>query len=244
MHEIIVVNIGNTHSELALATASGLDLHAIVATEDFADDPGSVPLLAARPTAKLFVACVVPEAAQALRSVFSDDRLMFLNAADVTGIEFLGFSADTLGADRVANAVGIVEVTNPPVVVLDCGTAITSEAVDRQRRFRGGVILPGRRMQRRALHDLTAQLPDVELTPRPFPALGTDTDASIRAGVDLGVLGAVERILTDSRRELGDAECPVFVTGGDAAFFLEHLSDVKPAPAHLTLLGLRRVAIG
>jgi type III pantothenate kinase len=128
-----------------------------------------------------------------------------------------------------------------PILVLDCGTAITTEALAAGNIFRGGAILPGRRLLRQALHDHTAQLPLVPLGDAAPPALGRNTREAILAGTDAAVLGAVRHLILASRGELGAPDCPVLAVGGDAAYFARHLPEVQAGPGDFTLRGLRTV---
>lgn len=233
---MLLLNIGNTNSQIARLDADGeLGKAAVVPT---AAMPGH-PLLAELDTCPGLAACVVPAVRETLRIRYPN--LHFLAVADLPFVDFSLVDPSTLGADRAANLAAAAEIGGP-CIVLDCGTAITTEALDGGNRFRGGAILPGRQLLRRALHDHTGQLPLVPLGDAPPPALGTDTAAAILAGTDAAAIGAVAHLLAASRRELGSPDCPVLAVGGDAAYFVRHLSDVAPGPADFTLRGLRAVA--
>ncbi|RYF49475.1 MAG: type III pantothenate kinase, partial [Cytophagaceae bacterium] len=70
----------------------------------------------------------------------------------------------TLGADRVAAAVGAVTLfPDQACLVLDLGTCLTADLVDQDAVFQGGLISPGLRMRFRAMHEQTARLPLVEV---------------------------------------------------------------------------------
>ncbi len=238
---MLVLNIGNTHTQVALVRDGRLGPVRCLPTDLLTTGGASCSCLAEHAGLPCLAACVVPAAARELeRSRFSP-KLRFLRADMVTELDFSGVDVSTLGADRVANAVAGLELTDPPFLVLDCGTAITSEVVDGSFRFRGGIIAPGRRLQRRALRDYTGQLPDVPLQHELPGPLGTKTVGAIVAGIDLGLLGLVERIVADTRRELGAPALTVLVAGGDAPYFLRHLSGLKATPQDFTLRGLARI---
>lgn len=67
----------------------------------------------------------------------------------------------TLGVDRALALVGAGDVWGWPVLVIDCGTALTFTAGVGQRLI-GGAILPGLRSQLRALQAHTDQLPTLD----------------------------------------------------------------------------------
>jgi pantothenate kinase type III len=67
------------------------------------------------------------------------------------------------------------------------------------------------------------------------------TEEGIRNGVNLTLLAAVERIIRDTRRQSGFAACRVWMTGGDASFYVDNLPRdlaVTKAPLPLTLYGI------
>ena len=82
----------------------------------------------------------------------------------------------TLGMDRVAAVVGARELCGGgPLVVVDAGSCITIDLLDDADCYRGGAILPGIAMRFKAMHEYTAALPLVTLTPaeREGEELGT-----------------------------------------------------------------------
>ena len=106
-----------------------------------------------------------------------------------------------------------------PAVIVDVGTAITVDLVDREGRFAGGAIGPGLGLAARALHEGTACLPLV--TPElPKRVAGLDTVEAIRSGVYRCCRGGVHSLVELLSREEGTAEVPVVVTGGDAELLL------------------------
>jgi type III pantothenate kinase len=231
----ILLNIGNTNCQICRLDDSG-DLGEIHTV------PTSVlpetPLLAELAVFPGLGACVVPGARALLSEQFPN--LRFLALADVPFVDFSLVDPSTLGADRLANLAAAADLGGPRIV-LDCGTAITTEVLDERCRFRGGAILPGRRLLRQALHDHTAQLPLVPLGDRAPSALGPNTSAAILAGTDAAVLGAVAHLLERSRREMGVPDCPVLAVGGDAPYFVRNLSGIAAGPPDFTLRGLRAV---
>jgi len=239
---IVLLDIGNTHCRQALAVGDDIREVSCIPTDAFLESQARVGLLAALPEAPAAVACVVPEARRVCRESFPTRKMFFLSADTVDRPDFSSVDTSTIGADRVANAVAAVHTAGTPVVVADAGTALTTEAVDAAGRFRGGAIAPGRALLRRALSAYTAQLPYVPPGSSLPPPLGTNTADAIRAGVDRGFLAAFRHLVEAARCAIGAPDCPVLVTGGDAAFCLEHLSNrmsgLRAAPPNFTLWGL------
>ena len=145
---------------------------------------------------------------------------------------------DRTGVDRllVVLAAARVKDADRPAVVVDCGSAITVNAVSAEGALLGGAILPGLGLALDALHDHTDALPRV--TPGRVPnALGTSTEHAIRAGVVLGCAGAIERLVHDLAACL-TGQVELFITGSDAPLLGRHLSlPIRHVP-HLTLWGI------
>ncbi len=142
-----------------------------------------------------------------------------------------------VGPDRLMNAVAAGEEFGTPVIIVDFGTAITIDAVNARRVYRGGAIMPGLSLSADALARGTSLLPRVELTPS-VQALGRTTEKSLQAGIFLGAAGAINHLVKKIKKELG-ANAKVVATGGLAPLVLPHCREIKYFRPHLTLEGLR-----
>ena len=79
---------------------------------------------------------------------------------------------ETLGADRIAAAVGAWSLyPQQNVLILDAGTCITLDFLDDKGVYQGGMISPGIHMRFKAMHEFTAGLPMVKFNDNvTFPA--------------------------------------------------------------------------
>jgi len=140
----------------------------------------------------------------------------------------------SLGADRLAAAVGAYRLVGGPVIVADIGTAITVDAVSAAGEFLGGAILPGPRTGLQALQGATARL---QAPRRLRPALpGRSTEECLAAGARWGPLGAIRELAARLRRVVG-AQAPLVLAGGAARELARQLPEARLEP-HLVLLGL------
>lgn len=142
-----------------------------------------------------------------------------------------------MGTDRWLALVGAAARRLLPACVVDCGSAITVDAVNARGEHLGGVILAGLATQQAGLASRTPGLPPIDLGGEPTP-LGTSTQAALRGGLILGTASTVEGLYT-RMRVLSALDLRLVVTGGDAETLLAHL----PAATHardLVLEGLAR----
>jgi len=105
----------------------------------------------------------------------------------------------TMGLDRaVAGYAACLEYAGLPVLVIDCGTAITLTGIDRDRRVIGGAILAGLTTQLKSLNISTAALPllvpqdlDRKFNKNPPTRWATDTNSSIYSGLIYTVMAGL-----------------------------------------------------
>ena len=147
---------------------------------------------------------------------------------------------EKIGADRVADAVAARALYGAPVVVVDFGTATNIEVIDRDGRFRGGVIAPGVQTSANALFTHGAQLPDIALVAPPA-VIGTNTVEAIQSGIMLGEADRVDGLVRRIFDQLGYS-AKVIATGGLAAVVERYSSTIDEVNTELTLEGLRLIA--
>ena len=109
---------------------------------------------------------VVPRATPLVRKTVR--RLWNLNAFELTPKTLRGVGIDypkpdTIGQDRLANAVAARKRFGAPVVVVDFGTAVTFDVVNRAGNYAGGIIAPGLAAMTDYLHEKTALLPRIKI---------------------------------------------------------------------------------
>ena len=228
---MVAVNVGNTHVRWIAFAGEEVSAQGRCSTLEAPHQPPALP------GGAIALVSVVPECQAALERIWrAEGREVFvLHAGCDLGLK-LGYEQPLrLGADRLANALALWHGYGPGIVV-DAGTATTLTVVDAEGVLRGGAILPGLTTARDALWRGTAQLPQVELE-LPGTAIGPSTEASIRAGVVLGHIGAVRYLLERMQAEAPSART-VLVTGGWGALLAQEWPGAQYVP-DLTLRGAR-----
>ena len=227
---IRILDIGNTHTRIADWDGEKFCQWRVIDTDSVAEEYQEPDFPAA-------AACVCPEVQMALEG----RGIRFISAlSQESEVDFHLIDRKTIGADRVANAIALAEFFPLPGAVIDCGTAITLELVDEQKRFVGGAIAPGRSLMRRSLALGTAQLPETALLNEVPELPGCNTQDAIGFGVGRGAIGVV-RELADAAKKMFDLKT-LILTGGDAAFFHQALPEAKVCTEEFTLHGVRIAA--
>jgi type III pantothenate kinase len=144
-----------------------------------------------------------------------------------------------LGADRLAAAVGGYARFHRDLIVIDFGTAITFNLVNRNGVFYGGPIVPGPHLLRNTLAQGTARLPLVSWSAR-NRTISTRTAPAIQSGVFNLLVGGVSRILSRLSAEAGGENWLVIGTGGVARCFRRYLN-IRVIDENLASRGLAEI---
>lgn len=142
-----------------------------------------------------------------------------------------------LGADRLVSLVAAKHKYGVPLIMLDLGTATTFNALDADGAFVGGAIAAGLSMSAEALHQFTAKLPRIEISPPP-QALATNTRDALRSGIFFGYVGLVEGMLARFKTEMHTPNARVVATGGMSELLAPHCPSIDHVDMDLALEGL------
>lgn len=144
-----------------------------------------------------------------------------------------------LGVDRWAAMVAAYALVNSAVCVVDCGTALTCDAIDSQGGHLGGLIAPGRLIMRHSLIDSTAGIALTEAKQTAMP-WGSDTSSCVEAGWIQASVGLIERVAAELQQKVNSPVITV-ITGGDAEALLPWLAISYRYEADLVLQGVGRM---
>ena len=187
----------------------------------------------------IVISSVVPPMDSTLRAVcerYFHLKALFIEPGVKTGMPVHYDNPSEVGADRIVNGVAAFEKYGGPCIVVDFGTATTFDAISAKGEYLGGAIAPGVGISAEALFMRTARLPrvDIRKTPR---IIGTNTVASLQAGLYYGYVGLVDGILEKLLGELGKAK--VVATGGLAPLIGSGSKYIEVVDDWLTLEGMR-----
>jgi type III pantothenate kinase len=160
----------------------------------------------------------------------------FASSASCAGVVNGYREPGRLGCDRFAAAIGAhALLPGRDVVVANCGTATTVDAVTADGRFAGGMILPGLGLMARSLARDTAQLPQIAPGAAVPPVFADNTNDAILSGCLSAQAGAIERAVAAH----GGAAC--IISGGAAAYVAPALAIPARHVDNIVMTGLHAV---
>ncbi len=248
---LIAVDIGNTHTVLALFAGEELKAHWRTATAT--DVTGDELWMVFRPFLEdagitldeidaMVVASVVPSLTEVVHEVcvrrFGFKPLIVTCDLDL-GIGIAVEPPEAAGADRLANAVAVGHRYTLPAIVVDMGTATTFDVIDGGGTYLGGVIAPGVLTGSEELFKRAARLARVDIRP-PERVVGSTTQSSLRSGIYLGTLAMIDGMIASIAAELEIGPAIIF-TGGLASLFETDFPERGTLDPLLTLEGLRLI---
>jgi len=237
----LLVDNSNTRTKFALGDATSLlDWRGVIATADIS--PASLDeMLGGVAYDAVMVCSVVPIKAEMLGAWFGGRcPVHFLSHESPLGMGIDYPNPAQIGADRLANAAGVLTRHRVPAIIIDFGTAVTFDVISAAPAYCGGVIAPGLGAMSGYLTRKTALLPEIELI-EPRSAIGKSTVHAMQVGAVTGYRGLVKEILARICDEL-PGEPAIIATGGDAALIARGVPEIQAVDPDITLDGLRQVA--
>jgi len=244
---IALFDIGNTHTHIGLADGRKIVRQGDVATQTW--QSGQAREAARRLLGKstkingAILCSVVPRVTPKVSAFVIKTwnvPCLELTAQTVRGVGIDYPQPNTIGPDRLANAVAAHHHFGAPVVVVDFGTAVTFDVVDRRGNYVGGVIAPGLNVMTDYLHEKTALLPRIDIREIPT-VIGKNTEEAMLIGAVHGYRGLIRQLLGELKKELRCRRLPVVATGGYARLMAAKLPEITAVEPLHTLEGLRLV---
>ena len=164
------------------------------------------------------VSSVVPPITPVIRTAIRkivNKKTIVLGPGTKTGLSIRIDDPSSVGADLVAGAVGAMAKYEPPLAVIDMGTATTISIVDRDRNYLGGSIMPGVRLSLSSLVSGASMLGGISLEV-PKYAIGRSTVGAMRSGIILGHAAMLDGLIDHMEEEVGES-LTVVATGGLAS---------------------------
>ncbi len=172
-----------------------------------------------------------------LKNYFKIDP-QFLSWQSNMNIDLMVENPQTLGIDRIANAVAAQAEYHGPVIIVDIGTAITVDYLNQRGEFMGGAITPGPITGVSALRIYCPHLPEIELG-RPPNIIGQFTKEAVQSGIYYGWSAMIEGLISRFLKKEAESNSRILVTGGLGSLFAEEISHPTIVDPNLTLKGIK-----
>lgn len=232
----MVVDAGNTFTKVGLFEKDSLQRK-----EVFDADEELQNFLIRTPVENLIISSVTTGAKKIASWSIATGHKIILGPDLPLPIQNRYSTPATLGVDRLAAACG-GQLTFPhqDCLIVDIGTCINYEFVNKAGEYLGGAISPGLKMRFEAMHHYTAKLPLAPVAT--VPALtGNSTISCLQSGVMNGMREEINGILQRYRIQYPGIR--VILCGGDAHFFENHLNPAIFVAPDLVLIGLNGILL-
>lgn len=231
----LIIDVGNSYVKFAVFQQGNL-LHKLTTTLETFDKTFESIRSNFTEIERAIIASVGKLQPFQIENVKKRLKVLVLNSEVNVPFKNLYKTPKTLGVDRIALVCAAVhQYPAANVLIIDAGTCITYDFVTANEEYLGGAISPGLRLRYKSLHNLTANLPllDVEI---PKDLIGDNTINSIHSGVVNGILEEIDGIIAQYRKKFSDLT--VILTGGDANFLSNQLKNSIFANSNFLLEGL------
>src|SRR5271155_5719764 len=212
---LLTLDVGNTNT--VLGVFRGADLIAnwrlTTARDQTVDEYGILTRdlftfsgLEPREINGIIISSVVPPLNGTLAGMaerYFERKALFVEPGIKTGMPVQYDNPQEVGADRIVNSVAAFDKYGGPCIIVDFGTAINFDAVSARGEYLGGVLAPGIGISAEALFARAARLFRVEIKD-PGKIIGTNTAASMQAGLFYGYTDLVDGIVTRIKTVIGD----------------------------------------
>jgi type III pantothenate kinase len=252
---LLAIDIGNTHTVFGVYRGATMlaDWRATSMLQRTEDEVGTQVKLflneAGIPLKRIDgvgISSVVPNLTDVYsvmaKKYFRVDPLIISSSLNL-GIAINYDDPNSVGADRICNAVAGFAAFGGPLIIIDFGTATTYDLVSSKGDYLGGVIAPGVETSAIDLHRRAAKLPKIELH-FPKTIVGRDTVSAMQAGILFGAVDAMEGMVGRIQEELqksGEKKAVVIATGGFSQLMASRSTTIAKSVPSLVLDGVRLI---
>ncbi|MBN1405096.1 MAG: type III pantothenate kinase, partial [Candidatus Omnitrophica bacterium] len=146
-------------------------------------------------------------------------------------------SPKQVGQDRLVVAYACKKLYGSPAIIIDFGTAITFDYINKSGAYEGGVIAPGIGISLDALYENTALLPMAKFPKKTGHLIGKNTKESILSGATYGLFSMCDGLISAIKKHT-KGKTKVIATGGAADMFYKNCKFIDKVDKGLILKGI------
>ena len=219
---IICIDVGNTRTKVAVYENGTLQQLVITNNEKLVKNI-SREIQGIKNCVDIILSSVGNLTDETILNLKKIGNLIIVNHNSPIPFKNLYATPSTLGIDRIVLAAGAtLKFPNQNRLVIDAGTCITYDYINKANQYHGGAISPGIGLRYKSLNDYTANLP-LEKISELHPFVGNSTSGSIQSGVLNGVIAEIEAFI--NHFEHLDENLTVILTGGNSEFLVNRLKN-------------------
>ena len=213
----ILMDIGNTSIKAKIFDVKNKEASTIIANNEKA-----IRLFFNKmSSSKIMISSVVPSINDFIMTL-NHPSIHFLKHDDFKDIKINVKPIESVGIDRLVDAMAAYKLWECNSLIIDIGTAITCCNITKSGEFKGGIIMPGFHMFRNALHDHTAQLPLINFPDNEPPLIGNSTKSAIQSGLFHGSINMINGIQHQIKGHQSDMK--VILTGNIPSHLISHIN--------------------
>ncbi|MFC1484984.1 type III pantothenate kinase, partial [bacterium] len=229
MNKSLLIDIGNSNIVLGLSEVAGgfdsIECFRFSTDANYTVDELGMKMIFALDMLKVrkdliqgaLVSSVVPQLDNNVKDAikkYIGCKSFFITDFDVSNIVSVKYkNVSEIGADRLVNTKAGISLYGSPLVIVDIGTAVTLDVINKKAEYIGGTIFPGIGISIDALAQRTSKLPNIDFK-YVDKVIGINTVQSIQAGIYYGFLGSIKYLIQKVKEEQNMSEAQVVLTGG------------------------------
>lgn len=235
----LIVDIGNSYTKLAVFDGDALVKS--FQTDQFQQNDLEALIHSGLAPSASIISSVKNYPAELMESLGRFGPCLLLDHHTPLPFTKLYKTPDTLGNDRLAVMAAAGSIfPSEDVLVIDAGTCITYDLLNKHNEYLGGGISPGIRIRYQSLHTFTGRLPLIQSTMESIPELiGQTTADCMHSGIMHGVIAEVDGIINSYRQQFPALK--IIVGGGDYKYFDKYLKNNIFALPNIVLVGLKKI---
>jgi len=231
----LILDIGNTKAKLALFDNNSIEYQTTLDLQNLENEINKLKF-------ENGILCSVVDNIIIEEILKKHSRILKLSEKTKIPIKNNYKTKNTLGLDRLANVIGANSISkNINCLVIDIGTCLKFDFINKKNEYLGGSISPGLEMRFKALNTFTNKLPLLENIENP-ELIGVNTNNSIMSGVINGMKSEIIQMINEYREKYD--KIAIYLTGGNLEVFksiAKHQKNSIFALNYLTLQGLNTI---